>query len=93
MVRDEQQEAIGHPSPVAAKKGIFDGIFDDEEEVLSPEQAHAKASKDALRMQKQREQVGVVPYLFIALYSQLSYLHLQHVSTLFCLFKVPGQEP
>jgi hypothetical protein len=38
------------------KKGIFEGIFDDEDEVLSPELAYIKAAKDAVRMEKQREQ-------------------------------------
>jgi len=46
------------PIAVPPKKGIFDGVFDDEDDVLSPELAHTKAAQDAARLKKQREEVG-----------------------------------
>ena len=50
---------------------IYEAAFDDVDDVLSPEKAHARAQKEALRMDKQRELVSVTGPLIMIISSFL----------------------
>ena len=43
--------------PHVVKANIYDKAFEDDDELLSPEKAHARAQKEAKRLEKQRSEV------------------------------------